>query len=263
MKILRIAVSVLFVAAVCIFGYVKLTAKKDSTVPVISCKDDKLLISVKDSEKKLISLVTAFDVKDGDISDKVFIENMSPYISSGRTDITYVVCDSDNHVGRLTVPAYYKDYHSPHFTIKKPLVVPLRFRGFSFNDYIGVDDCIDGSVLAQNLIIVSNFDITKPGEYTVSVKATNSRFDSSSIELTAVVAEDATANPILLDKYIVYCRVGDTLDLMAYVSEEETEEVTLNEEGVDLSAPGVYEAVFSSEGKNDTRLVIVCEEGEE
>lgn len=260
MKILRIVITLLFFVVAGIFGYLKFTEKQDSTIPVISCREDKLMISVKDTEKQLVGHVTAFDVKDGDLSGEVFIENMTPYISSGRTDITFVVCDSDDHVGRLTVPAYYKDYHEPHFTIKKPLVIPLRMRGFSFNSFIGVDDCIDGNVLAQNLIIVSDFDITTPGVYEVSVKATNSRFDSSTIKLTAVVAEEAVVNPIRLDRYIVYCHPGDTLDYMAYVSEEETDPIEFSDAGVNLKTAGVYEVIYTAEERDDTRLVIVCEE---
>lgn len=263
MKILRIAVSVLFIFAAAVFCYFKFTEKKDATVPVISCREEKLMISVKDDEEKLVSFVSAFDEKDGDLSDKVFIENMTPLISSGRTDITYVVCDSDDHVGRLTVPAYYSDYHSPHFTIKQPLVIPQRMRSFSFDDYIGVDDCVDGNVLAQNLIVVSDFDITKPGAYTVSVKATNSRFDSSTIKLTAVVTEEAVVNTIALKKYILYCSKDDKLDFLSYVKDPEAGEVTVDAGNVDLSEPGVYEVVFRAEGKNDTRLVIVCEESVE
>lgn len=261
MKILRIVISLLFVASVVCFVYFKINTKKDATVPVISCKENTLSISVKDTESKLVKSVSAYDVKDGDISDKVFIENMTPYISSGRTDITFVVCDSDNHVGRLTVPAYYKDYHSPHFVIKKPLLVPLRMRGFSFDDYIGIDDCIDGSELAQNLIVVSDFDITVPGTYDLTVKATNSRFDSSTIDLTVTVSDSASVNPVALDRYLVYTKTGAVLDFMSFVSESEETEVTVNTDNVNLYSAGVYEAIYSAEDRDDTRLVIVCEEG--
>lgn len=260
MKLLRIAVCVLFLLTAGLFGYLKFTAKKDDTIPAISCSQKELIISVKDDEKTLLSFVTAYDEKDGDLTGSVFIENMTPYISSGCTDITYVVCDSDRHVGRLTVPAYYSDYHSPHFVIKQPIVVPMRMRGFTFDDYIGIDDCIDGSELAQNLIIFSEFDISVPGVYPLTVKATNSRYDSSSISMTAIVTEDAEVDPVALDRYIVYCTVGAKLDYMSYVREPEETEVSLNTRGVDLSSPGVYEAVYSAEGKDDTRLVIVCEE---
>ena len=70
MKILRIAVSVLFIFAAAVFCYFKFTEKKDATVPVISCREEKLMISVKDDEEKLVSFVSAFDEKDGDLSDK-------------------------------------------------------------------------------------------------------------------------------------------------------------------------------------------------
>lgn len=250
----------LFVIAVALFAYLKLTTKNDATIPVISCKEDTISISVKDTEEDLVQHVSAFDVKDGDLSDKVFIENMTPYISSGRTDITYVVCDSDNHVGRLTVSAFYSDYHSPHFDIKKPLIVPMRMRGFDYNDYIGIDDCIDGNELAQNLIVVSNLDISTPGTYDLTVKATNSRFDSSTIDLSVTVVDGAVINPISLNRYIVYCKTGAVLNFMSYVSASEEDSVKVNTDNVDLYTPGIYEAVYTAEGRDATRLVVVCEE---
>lgn len=260
MKILRIAVCFIFILTAGIFGYLKFTSKKDDTVPVISCDRTELTISVKDGEKELLGYVTASDDKDGDLTSQVFIENMTPLISSGRTDITYVVCDSDNHVSRLTLPAYYSDYHAPRFTVKQPLIVPLRMRGFTFDDYIGIDDSIDGSVLSQNLIYVTDFDLSTPGTYSLTVKATNSRYDSSSIGFTVQVVDAPEVSPVRLSRYIVYCEPGDRLDFRSYLRETEETEVHVDTAGVDLSAPGVYEVVYRAEDRDATRLVVVCGE---
>lgn len=259
MKALRIFVCIVFVAVTAFFAYVKITNRKDTTIPVITCSEKSLSLSVKDTQSDILKYASAYDEKDGDITSRIIIEDISPYITDGRSDITFVVSDLDNNISRLVVPAVYTDYYSPKFIIKKPLIVPLRARSFDFTDYIEVDDCIDGNSLSNNIITVSDFDITVPGNYSLTLKTTNSRFDSSSVTLNISVSSASAVNPVNLKSYSVYCKVGDTLDYNSYIAEGENG-VTVNSAKVDLSHQGVYEAVYSAEGRDATPFIVFCEE---
>lgn len=259
MKALRILVCVAFAAVTVFFTYVKITGRKDATIPVITCSESSLRLSVKDTERDILKYASAYDEKDGDISSRIVIEDISPYITDGKTDITFVVSDLDNNIARLSVPAEYTDYYSPKFIVKKPLIVPLRARNFDFTDYIEVDDCIDGKTLSNNVITVSDFDITLPGNYSVTFKTTNSRFDSSTLTLNITVLASSAVNTVNLKAYSAYCKVGERLDFNSYAAADEIN-VTVNSSKVDFTRPGVYEAVYSAEGRDDTPFVVICEE---
>lgn len=259
MKTLRILVCVVFVAVTVFYSYVRLTSRKDNTMPVITCSEQKLLLSVKNTEADILKYASAYDQKDGDITSRILIENISPYITDGKADITFVVSDLDNNVSRLIVPAVYTDYYSPKFIIKKPLIVPLRARNFDFTDYIEVDDCIDGKTLSNSIITVSDFDITIPGNYSLTLKTTNSRFDSSVLALNISVSSSSVVNPVNLKAYSTYCHIGDNIDFYSYIADGETD-ISVDISKVDLLHAGVYEAVYSAEGRDATPFIVICEE---
>ena len=74
----------------------------DTTMPYIAVDSEVIEISVKDKKEVLLSGVTAYDGKDGDISDRVLIESISKFIEPGVCSVTYAVADSDKHVAKYT-----------------------------------------------------------------------------------------------------------------------------------------------------------------
>lgn len=96
--------------------------KTDNSIPTISLELEELEISVKDKKETLLNGVTAYDEKDGDITDKVLVESISKFIEPGIFDVTYAVSDSDNHVTKKTRRVRYKDYTQPEFYMKRALV---------------------------------------------------------------------------------------------------------------------------------------------
>ena len=59
MKTLRILVCVVFVAVTVFYSYVRLTSRKDNTMPVITCSEQKLLLSVKNTEADILKYASA------------------------------------------------------------------------------------------------------------------------------------------------------------------------------------------------------------
>lgn len=239
--------------------FFKVTDDTDHTRPVITCHEDDIVISVKDPEDVLLSFVTAFDEKDGDISDRIFIENISPYISSGRVDITYAVCDEDNNVSKLLINAQYSDYESPRFYLKKPLMLGYKAKNFTVGEYIGVIDAMDENS-SSNIIAVTDCSTSNVGDYPLDIRYTNSKFDVASMILSVTVSAKANINPIRLSRYLIYCEVGDEIDYMSYVNRFDEPYVTVDKTKVDLTTPGVYEATFYMDGKDATSFFISCEE---
>ena len=260
MKLIRLAVTVLFILSVVFTLYLRFTVKKDKTMPQISSTVDVINLSVEDSDDVILSYIKAYDEKDGDISDKVVVESISPYSVTGEADVVLAVSDSDNNVTRTTVNARYTDYYQPRFYIEKALIVPYK-SSFDISDYIGAVDCIDGDQIANSVIYVTDCDTGTVGEYSVDVRVTNSRFDSASVSVTVLVSAKSTVNPIELSKYLVYCKTGEKIDYLQYVNRHDKDSVSVDATSVNLSVAGTYSAVYYMDGKDATTLYIICEEG--
>lgn len=74
-KVLAGAVCVLSLVGGCVY-YSNAQKQKDMEPPVLSADAEKFSASIKADEKKLISGVTAFDQKDGDVSDSILIDSI-------------------------------------------------------------------------------------------------------------------------------------------------------------------------------------------
>ena len=104
MKLIRILISIIFVIVVGAWSVNLILSKtvRDHTPPVITSESDVLELSVNDDKNKLLEGLTATDDRDGDITDSILIGTHSKFISKGVCDITYLVFDSSNNVGKYT-----------------------------------------------------------------------------------------------------------------------------------------------------------------
>ena len=120
MKFIRILVLIVFVLVVGAWSVNVVLDKtvRDHTPPVITSDRDLLEISVKDDKSKLVSGLKATDDRDGDLTSEILVGSHSKFISEGVCDITYLVFDSSNNVGKYTRRVKYTDYTEPIFTLK-------------------------------------------------------------------------------------------------------------------------------------------------
>lgn len=260
MKLLRIIVCVLAVVSIGAVIYFVINDDADIVPPVLNCSSDDIVISVSDTDEKLLSYVKAYDDKDGDISDRIIVENIAPYVSSGKADITYSVCDKSNNVAKLGITATYSDYKSPRFYLKKPLLLEYKARTFNVTDYVGVIDPFDKQSADNNLIAITDCSTVTVGDYPLELRVTNEKFDSVSLLLSITVSAKTNVEPIKLSKYLEYCKVGDTINYLTYVNRLDAEYVSVDSSKVDLKTPGTYEAVYYMEGKDATSFFVVCED---
>jgi hypothetical protein len=213
--------------------------KSADEYPVITLKNDVLSLSVTSTEKDFLENVKAHDAEDGDITKNVIVESISPFDENGVRTVTYVACDSANHVVKKTCSLHYTDYTPP--TIKQ--TQPLRFQKGGKTDGIlkafTATDVIDGD-LTGKIKIESMPSTDEEGVFPAFISVTNSAGDTSTVTVMyEVLSEPKKAPTVYLTDYITYTK-NESFDPMSYVdrvssSVIKTIDGRLTEETIDIS----------------------------
>lgn len=288
-KTLRIAVCVLFVLTTVLFtlSYLRARALSRDRYPEIFFDTDRITVSLAPTEEELLSGVSASDAEDGDLTGRVIVESISHFITPGVSNVTYTVCDSQNHVTTATRRIVYTDYTSPRFTMSDDLVFSVNEQANPFR-CIGATDVIDGNISARIKITAENgFQSGTAGVYPITVQVTNSKGDVASLQLSVTIENTSLYAPrITLKNYLMYITVGDTVDLrdnlraVESVTENAEDDVETEEETAaamealrervrietdfDRNTPGVYQVDYRFTDAFDREahavLTIVVEE---
>ncbi len=291
-KTLRIAVCVLFVLTAVLFALTFFRARQLSrdNRPVISFDTDRIVVGLESTDAELLSGVTALDAEDGDLTGKVLVESISHFITPGVCNVTYAVCDSQNHVTTATRRMEYEGYTSPRFTMADDLV-------FSVNEQanplqcIGAVDVLDGDISDRVKIAAttSGFQSGVAGVYPINVQVTNSKGDVIYLDLSITIENTSLYGPkITLKNYLLYITVGEDVDLRGNIRSVEAatektadaEETATEEEmaaevnqlisqvrietNLDTTTAGVYQADYRFKNEFDREahavLTIVVED---
>ena len=265
----------LFVACalLCGFSVAKELRESDSTYPQIQFESDTIQMALGDEEEKLLEGVTAYDEKDGDLTEQVFVESISNFISPGISNVTYVVYDSNQHIARETRTVEYLDYTSPRFVLNHSTVFYVG-ESISLKDFIHAEDVIDGDISDNIRFSASSISTAAEGLQSLTVRVSNSKGDVSELTLNIRVTGDGRTTPrIDLSQYIVYMDQGESFSPRAYLDSVtqadgtpmSVSDVTI-ENNVFEDEPGVYTVVYSITDENGNRgvteLVVVVEGGE-
>lgn len=80
------------------------TVAQDKTAPVITIEDQKKEITYKEGDgfDELLADVTAKDNRDGNVTDKIFVDSITPISDGKRALVQYAVIDKSNNVGVKT-----------------------------------------------------------------------------------------------------------------------------------------------------------------
>lgn len=280
MKIIKWALPILLVLCVAAFGsYIhNSNLDKDCTAPVISFEQDVLEISVYDEAEILLSGVSAVDEFDGDVSGLVLVEGISSIRDDNSATVTYAAFDNSGNVSKAERTIIYTDYHSPRFSISRPLV----FRSGSnidIFDYLSAEDLVDGDISdrIKATLVSGDGNINDTGLHEVEIRVTNSMGDTTRVTIPVEVYESGTYNAeVLLTDYIVYIEQGSEFDALSYaetlqagskelsLSEKESYNIELTADGeVDTAEPGYYYVTYTAEYgtyKACTRLTVIVED---
>jgi len=206
------------IAFVAIVFYTRKT--KDYTGPVINLATDCIEVSVKDPESKILEGITAFDGKDGDVSDSLTIVNMGNFDHEGKRAVTIAAFDTHGNVSSSGFYVKYKDYISPRVELTGPLSAPVSSPG-DLLDNIKVVDCLDGDITDSLQVYtdnaISNYD---EGEYTAHIQASNSAGDTINLPVTLQFYSsynEKVAPQIGLKEYLIYVTKGKKIDPYEYL----------------------------------------------
>lgn len=255
MRLLRLAITVIFAATVVVFcRYWYLSRiKADRTYPVISIENDTIEVSLKATDEELLAGVTAYDEKDGDLTDRIIVESISKFTEIGTCKVHYAVCDNDNHVSSAYRKVVYKGYTSPVFTMNRPLCFS-QLDTVDAAAVIGAYDVIDGDI-SNNIIITStDYEYGVNGTYSVKAEVTNSKGDQINISLPLIVEDRSVNAPVItLTDYLIYRKKGEKVDPAAYfVSaldsyEQDVSATMRTENNYKADVPGVYSFHYFAE----------------
>ncbi len=271
LRILRVVVAITTVVTVILFSYVYVRERffSDRTLPQITVATETLDVKATATDADLLQGVTAYDEKDGDLTDKLLVESVGVFTEIGYCRVTYAVCDSDNHVVTANRQIHYTNYQPPKFTMNGPLIFSA-FGSLNIVGIVGAVDCLDGDI-SQNVIIYSpDYDTGQVGTFSIQATVKNSKGDSASIVLPMVVDKKSGSAPqIELTDYLIYVKKGAEPDWESYIGET-TDHFGFDAE-LDFSIETDYDAwkegIYSVDyyGTDDmdfmgrTRLLVVVE----
>lgn len=240
---------------------------EDRQGPVLKVDQDELVCSVEDGDKELLEGVTARDDHDGDVTDRVMVENISNFTGDGKRIVTYVVSDSSNHVSRATRTISYKDYDKPQFEVKTaPRFSMAELDSASdYGKFVKATDLIDGNITKN--IKISSVDDYRENEYggfrDVVFQVSNSAGDTSTLPITISYTE--TGAPVVnLSSYVVYLKKNAGFNPGNYMASvemgntkysvadfRETAKGTIDiKNNVNMKEPGVYSVEFAAKAPN-------------
>ena len=236
--------------------------------PIINVPDSVLKISVKADEKDLLQDVSAHDIENGDITSKVFIENISEFDENKERVITYAVFDNDDHISRATRKLKYTDYKAPKFNIVAPLCVEYFGNKNDYLSHINAVSTIDGDITSKvSFVYDHSEDIPSTVTYTVS----DSSGTESTLKLNVFDLTSSGTIDIQLSKYLIYVPLGKKINFRDYIekviymdidSKEMMDDIKIHTE-YDPNKKGTYDVVYELNASNGetqmTKLVVIVE----
>ena len=206
----KFAVILTIILCVGAIAFIKFTS--DNQAPVINYSGDVLNVTCS-VEQEVMRGVSASDNEDGDISDKIFIENASINFLNQTNIITYVAIDAAGNVGKLTREIIMSSDLNKVIEIIKPLDITVN----SMEEFIGtdyfrvVDKC--GNDSTQLMLVSGEVDTNVIGEYPVTIKIDG----KEEIYVINVVEKFIAPPTISLKEDKIEVELNENIDYMSYI----------------------------------------------
>ena len=282
MRFLRSLILVLFVLVCAAAVWFRLTVKPDSSKPTISCMVSQIDEPCSVTEKDLLKYAFANDMKDGNLTDKVFVESVSPFIEEGVSVVTFCVGDSDGNVAKKAVRLNYTDYEKPELVLHSGLVFK-KGSSPNFSGAATVTDKFDGDITTRLYTLVSDKNGSEDSKGEVLFKVTNSKGYTYEWRFKFLYSDAdnfTTPYKITLKKNSLFVKAGekkpDFKKLVEKITDSEKEykkgTIVIDDSALNMKKGGSYDVWYElySPGKKSSRrllaserLIVVCEEKEE
>lgn len=245
---------------------------KQGEYPIITIENSNREISVKDDENILLQGVKATDKEDGDLTDQIFIEDISSFNEKKERTITYAVFDSDDHLVRKTALISYFDYEEPTIQIIKPFVYYNYVNNDEFISYLKATSCIDGDISSLLTLDKVNYDENNNRILTFSI--IDSCGTKTSLEVKSYELMTSPNIEITLKSYMKIVKKGTSIETISPRSNiknielmgiknnalKEKVEITNN---YDATKEGTYEFIYRIASTNGdyglTKMIVVVE----
>ena len=236
-------------------------------VPSISFNQELVTMSVEDGEDVLLKGVKATDVEDGNITSKIFIENISVFDENQQRTVTYAVFDSDDNIVRATRQIKYTDYEEPEFTIKKALFIYYLDSTEQLKDYVSASSVVDGDLSSQ--ISIESSAYNQDDEFYVVYSVTDSCGTTTTFKTKATWLNYEPNIDIQLTDYLIRVEKGETIYPREYidtiedmgVENDSLESLIDINDDYDSSKEGTYEFIYRINRSNGdygiTKLVVI------
>lgn len=269
LKYIRVVLVVLFVLALALSGwlfYYNYT-HEDIAAPAFVSDADLLEVSVNADRNALCKGLHAYDNMDGDITDRILVQNVSQLINSTDVLVTYLVMDDASNYATYTRTVRYTDYRPPRFVLTKPMFFNAG-ETITFLDRISATDVRDGDITGRLSLLESTAVNNSPGTYRVVVSVTNRMGDTATLPLTVLVVNQTASMPRLqLSSYLIYLPRGERPDFSEYLEQvvdplERDQEIPLKNVKINYmqfrpNDPGVYEVYYYYTGQSGETVTAI------
>lgn len=264
MRFLRIMLVLVFAALAVLYGVNAVSGSRANAGegPVLSCSDEVLAVSVRDSRDDLLRGVTASDAQDGDLTGRIIISGVSKLVGDNTATVTYVVVDSDSNIATRTRQIRYTDYRRPRFILEEPLNY-TDTQNVALLDRLHAADDIDGDI-THNIRVSYMQTTDDPQRCTIDVQVTNSMGDTAALTLPVVIYMDDALRPVIgLTEYLVYLERGSEFVPESYIGAVTYGDGTLTaghvtiSGQVDVNVPGTYYLTYRAEYGNAEGLTVL------
>lgn len=252
---------------ICFILISKIGDLNKNELPVIKMNENLITVKASASEDTLLNGLSAYDEEDGDLSDDIFIYNISSFDENNERVITYGVFDSSNQLVIASRKLKYSNYSAPKFSSTRSFInMNMSSDNFSF---IHAKSVVDGDI--SNKISLTKSEVNDSIVYHFSVS--DSTGTSSSFEIRDEINLNALYSniDITLKKYLVYVHVGDDFDFYDNIKSISTNLGNYNhlkndvdiETNYDSNKKGIYEARFTLNRSNGdygiSKMLIIVE----
>lgn len=181
----------------------------DTTAPVLSCESDTITSDVSVTEEELLKGVTAWDNKDGDVTDTIVIQSISNFIKDNERIVTYAAIDSHMNVGRIERTLIYTNYKEPSFSLSSPLSYVVGSK-INILENITANSTLDGDISVKIRYGLSTvIDNLTPGSYPIEFRVTDSCGHTSYLNTEIEIFESTFSGiEVKLKEYLIYLPKG-------------------------------------------------------
>ena len=259
MKLIKIGLIILLIILISYQAKInKSTQENSGNAPLINSDVDEIRVPCQYTEEDLLQGLSAYDVEDGYITEKILIGGFSDFTERGVSSLEYAVYDKDGNIATFNRKVVFSDYIPPRITIPEPCVYKPTDNSYNMPSLnLEGQDKLDGDISKHILITNTDLDFSEPGDYTASVSLKNSFGDEVKMDLPIHVLDHGLSGyKIELREPMIYVDKGDSVDPEDYIiaiRNEYTNEsisdedytLTINSD-VDTSEDGIYEIHYSA-----------------